>query len=232
MKTPQKTAKVAGALYLMMAPFAIFSVMYVPSLLIEVGDTGATVLNLIEYQRLFRGGIISWLICQVIFIFLVVVLYNLLKVVNKNTALLMLILALVGVPIACINELNRFAALLLLSDADYLTALDINTLHAQAMLFLDLHTSGLYIAQVFWGLWLFPFGCLVFKSGFLPKSLGILLIIGCFGYLADSITFFLFPFFELTVSPITGIGEILFPLWLLFKGINIERWKQHALQSV
>jgi hypothetical protein len=72
----------------------------------------------------------------------------------------------------------------------------------------------------------------VFKSGFLPRSLGILLIIGCFGYLADSITFFLFPAVEMTVSSITGIGEILLPLWLLTKGINVDRWKQHALKFV
>jgi hypothetical protein len=231
MESPQKTAKIAGALYLMMAPFAIFSVIYVPTLLIEAGDATATAHNVVESRMLFRTGIVSWLTCQVIFIFLVAALYNLLKQVNKNIALLMVFLSLIGVPIACLNELNRFAALLLLSDADYLSVLDLNTIHAQVQLLLNLHTYGLNIAQIFWGLWLFPFGFLVFKSGFLPRTLGILLIIGCFGYLADSITFFLFPSFEMTVSPVTGIGEILLPLWLLIKGIDLERWDLHAPRS-
>ena len=160
MKAPQTTARVAGALYLMMAPFAIFSVMYVPSLLGETGNAGTTAHNIMASEGLVRGGSVSWLICQALFIFLLVALYDLLKPVNKNTALLMLLFALVGVPIACLNELNRFAALSLLSGDNYLTTLDVNSLHAQVMLFLDLHTSGLHIAQIFLGplaisLWLF-----------------------------------------------------------------------------
>lgn len=224
MNSINKTTKLAGLLYLMMTPFAIFSIMYVPSILFVPGDATTTSDNIMTSSTLFRGGIASWLICQTIFIFLVLALYKLLKPVNKNRALVMVVLALIAVPIAFINELNHMAALILLSGADYLTALELQQLHAQVMLFLDLHSHGIYIAQIFWGLWLFPFGYLVFTSVFLPKFLGVLLIIGGIGYLIDVITFFLLPNFDVTISPITGIGELLFPLWLLIKGVNPEQW--------
>jgi hypothetical protein len=143
----------------------------------------------------------------------------------------MVIFLLVAIPIAFINELTQFAALLLLSGADYLTAFEADQLHAQVMFFLDLHGYGISIAQIFWGLWLFPLGYLVFKSGFLPRILGILLMIGCFGYLIDSVTFFLFPNFDVTISQFTFIGELLLPLWLLIKGVNVEQWEKRALES-
>ena len=182
-------------------------------------------------ESLFRSGIVSWLISQTVFVFLVLVLYKLLKPVNKNHALLMVIFALVSVPIAFINELNQFAAVLLLSGADYLTVFPADQLQAQVMFFLDLHTAGFSIASIFWGLWLLPFGYLVYKSGFLPRILGILLIIGFLGFLIDFFIFFLFPNLDVTVGDFTGIGEILITLWLLIKGVNVEQWEKRALES-
>ena len=88
--------------------------------------------------------------------------------------------------------------------------------------------SGILVTQVFWGLWLLPLGFLVFRSGFLPKPLGILLVIGGAGYLVDSGTQFLFPGLA-TISQFTFIGELLLPLWLLIKGVNVERWQQVTL---
>jgi hypothetical protein len=110
-----------------------------------------------------------------------------------------------------------------LSGVDYLTLFEPGQLHAQAMFFLDLYKHGINIAQIFWGLGLLPLGYLVFKSGFLPRILGILLIIGGFGYLIDFFIFILFPNFDVTVSQFAFIGELLFPLWLLIKGVNIEQ---------
>ncbi len=228
--SPLILARVAGFLYLISMPFAIFSIMYVPSILIVPGDAATTANNIMASESLFRSGIVSSLIGQMIFILLVLVLYKLLKPVNKSHALLMVILWLVGVPIAMLNELNQFAPLLLLSGADYLTALDSDQLYAHMMFFLDLHDDGIFIAQIFWGLWLFPLGYLVFKSGFLPKILGILLIIACFGYVIDSFTIFLFPNFK-GIALFTFWGELLFPLWLLIKGVNVEQWEKHALES-
>ena len=232
MNSINKTARFAGFLYLMMAPFAIFSIMYVPTILIEPGDAEATANNIMASEGLFRSGIVSWLISQTIFVFLLLVLYKLLKPVNKNHALLMVVLALIAVPIAFINELNQFAVLLLLSGTDNLAAFEVEQLHAQAMFFLDLHAHGIYIAHMFWGLWLFPLAYLVFKSGFIPKILGVLLMIGGFGYLIDFVTFTLFPNFDVTISQFTGIGELLLPLWLLIKGVNVKQWEKCTLKSV
>ena len=142
---------------------------------------------------------------------------------------------LVAIPIAFINELNKFAALLLVSGADYLTVFAPDQLHAQVMFFLDLYTGGVFIAQIFWGLWLFPLGYLVYKSGFLPRILGVLLILGCFGYVLDSLAFMLFPSYQETVAMLAMgpnfISEFALFLWLLIKGVNVEQWEKRTLES-
>jgi hypothetical protein len=130
-----------------------------------------------------------------------------------------------------LTELTHFAALQLLSGADYLTVFTTEQLQALALLFLDLHAYGLLIAGIFWGLWLFPLGYLVFKSGILPRILGVLLIIGCFGYLIDSFGSFLLPGYNLGIGLFTGLAEILFVLWLLIKGVNVEQWRKRAAES-
>ncbi len=182
-------ARVAGLLYLMMVPLGFFG-MYSHSTLIVPGDAVTTVNNIMASAWLFRLSIMSALVVQIVNILLVLVLYKLLKSVSKNAAVLMVIFFLVSVPITMLNELNQFAALLLLSGAEYLAEFKTDQLHAQVMIFFDLHEHGINIAQIFWGLWLFPMGYLVFKSGFLPGILGILLIIGGLGYLTDSVRFF------------------------------------------
>lgn len=225
-----RTARVAGFLYLTLLPLGIFGILY-PSTLIVPGDAAATASNIMASQSLFRLSIVSALIVQIINMLVVLVLYELLKPVNKRVALLMVILLLVAVPIAMLNEINHFAALLLSSGAGYLTVFTADQLQALVPLFLDLHEHGINIASIFWGLWLFPMGYLVFKSGFLPKILGVLLMIGCFGYLIDSATFFLLPNFEVTMAQFTFIGEVLLPLWLLIKGVNVERWEKCAVEQ-
>jgi hypothetical protein len=228
-KEIKKTARIAGFLYLIMVPFALFGIMWVSSLIVP-GDAATTANNIMAVESLFRLSIVSSLIVQVGHIWLVLVLYKLLKAVNKNHALLMVIFMLVGVPITMLSDLNKFAALLLLSGADYLTIFTADQLQALVMFFLDLQNHGINIAGIFWGLWLFPMGYLVFKSGYIPKILGILLMIGCFGYLIDFVTFFFSPSFG-PISGVTGMGEILFPLWLLIKGVNVEQWEKRALES-
>ena len=226
---PNKTARIAGFLYLTMVPLGFFG-MYGHSNLIVPDDAATTVNNIIASESLFRLSIMSALIVQIVNILLVLVLYKLLKPVNRNYAVLMVVFILVAVPITMLNELNQIAALLLLSGADYLTVFEAELLQAQVMLFLDLHEHGIKIAGLFWALWLFPMGYLVFKSGFLPRILGVLLIIGCLGYLIDSVTFFFFTNFEPIVL-YTFWGELLFPLWLLIKGVNVEQWEKRALES-
>ncbi|MFC2045910.1 DUF4386 domain-containing protein [Chloroflexota bacterium] len=237
MNSPNKTARIAGLLYLIMVPFAVFGSFYVNSLIVP-GEAAITANNFMASESLIRLSIVSALFVQIGHILLVLVLYKLLKPVNKNIAALMVIFLLVGVPIAMLNQLNQIAALILVSGADYLPVFEAGQLHAQVMLFLDLYDYGAQIAVIFWGLWLFPFGYLVFKSGYIPRILGVLLIIGGFGYLIDFFTSFLLPNYAnyeailLVVIPLLTIpGELLLPLWLLIKGVNVEQWEKRALES-
>jgi len=227
---PNKTARIAGLLYLSMVPLGFFGYSYIPTFLIISGDAASTVNNIIIHEWLFRLSIVCALTVQVVNILLVLVLYKLLNVVNKNYALLMVVFLLVGTPIAMFNQVNLFSVLHILNSANFLSATKVGQLHNQVMLSLDVFRYGAQIAAIFFGLWLLPMAYLVFKSSFLPKLLGVLLIIGGVGYLIDSFTIFLFPDFKGIVL-FTFWGEILFPLWLLIKGVNIEQWEKCSLES-
>ena len=220
------TARLAGGLYLALAAFSFFGIIFVPSVLVVPGDPAVTSGNILASEWLFRTGIVSHLIGQVILILLGLVLYRVLKPVNANHAGLMVVLVLVQVPILFLNELNSLAILRVLhraGDGAFTPA----QLHAAVMLFIDLREKGILVAQVFMGLWLLPLGCLVFKSGFLPKLLGILVLIAGAGYLIDWSTQLLFQGIP-TVSQFTFIGELLLALWLLIRGVDVARWQEVA----
>lgn len=215
----------------MLFPLGIFGIIYVPSSLIVLGDAATTASNIMANELLYRLSIVTALTLQIVNIFLALALYKLLNPVDKNNAVLMIILVLVAAPIAMLNELNHVAVLLVLSGSDFLTTFSMDQVQASVPLFLNLHEHGVFIAQIFWGLWLFPMGYLIFKSNFLPLALGILMIIGGFGYLVDSFVYFIFPDFDVTFSEFTFLGELLLPLWLMFKGVNHEQWEKYALKS-
>ena len=215
----------------MLFPLGIFGIIYVPSSLIVLGDAATTASNIMANELLYRLSIVTALTLQIVYIFLALALYKLLNPVDKNNAVLMVILVLVAAPIAMLNELNHVAVLLVLSGSDFLTTFSLDQVRASVPLFLNLHEHGVFIAQIFWGLWLFPMGYLIFKSNFLPLALGILMIIGGFGYLVDSFVYFIFPDFDVTFSEFTFLGELLLPLWLMFKGVNHEQWENYALKS-
>jgi len=137
----------------------------------------------------------------------------------------MVALVVASVPVAFVNMLNQLAALHVLTGADYLAVFSRDQLNALMMLFLDLHGQGLLIVEIFWGLWLVPLGLLVMKSRFMPRFLGVLLIIGAVGYCVDFLTRLLFPSFTAIVAPIAGaskFGELAMILWLLIKGLRVE----------
>ena len=225
-----KTARAVGLLYLTLVPLGFFGI-FTSSSLIVPGDAAATAGKILASESLFRLGIVSALLVQIVNIFVVLGLYTLLKPVNKNMALWMVIFILLGVPIAMLNELNQFAVLFLLHGTGTLSGFTAGQLQSLVSMMLNLHQLGISIAGIFWGLWLFPMGYLVFRSGFLPKILGILLIIGCFGYLVDSFSAFLFPNSGVNVALFTFWGEVLFPLWLLIKGVSVEQWEKRARVS-
>ncbi len=224
--SPLMIARIAGFLYLMVVPLGIFGSMYVPSRLIVPGDAATTANNIMASESLFRLGIVRNLLAPLVMLSVVLVLYQLFKPVNKNMARLMVIFVLLGVSISMLNQLTKFAALQLLSGADYLKVFTTEQLQALALLSLRLPGN---IATIFWGLWLFPLGYLVFKSGFLPRILGVLLMMSCFGYLIG--TFAIFLGYRMNIGLFAALGEILFLLWLLIKGVNAERWEKRALES-
>jgi len=226
MNSTKKTARMAGFLYL--AHFVTFFLADngVHSTGVGSVDVAATAQNIMASEWLFRIGFVNFLLTAVFFLLSAWALYVLLKPVNKDLALLFVLLNLGGVAIWCISQLSEFAALLLLSRADYLKVFQADQLQALAMLSLTLFQSGYMIAQILLNLWLFPLGYLVFKSGFLPRILGILLIIDGFAMLTWFFQFFFFPGYEVisTLGLAVGfIAEGSLCLWLLIKGVKDQK---------
>jgi len=216
----------AGLLYLIYIIITIPADALARSPLIVFGDAATTAQNIMASEWQFRIGIIGDLVSAVFFLLAAWALYVLLKPVNKDMALLFLLLNLGGVAVYSINLLNQFAAVLLLSGADYLKVFQADQLQSLAMLFLDLHHNGYWIAQIFFGAWLFPLGYLVYKSGFLPKILGIVMMIHFVGWTMTSLLFFLFPGFTTIIfvtGPLGFISEFGITLWLLIKGVKEQK---------
>jgi len=233
MNSLKKTARVAGVLYLiifLVAGFAFFPV----SSLIVPGDATATANNIIASESLFRFGIVGWSVVLLTEVVLSVILYVLLKPVGKTLALIMMFSRLAMATIQGMNLLNHSFALLLLSGADYLTVFDPDQLHALVMLFLNAYHYGDLIWQLFFALHLFVLGYLVYKSGYIPRILGILVVVASLLYLAQSFGNFLFPKYEEILAQVvllTMIPELLFPLWLLIKGVKNQPRDDHAPAS-
>lgn len=217
----QKTARIAGLLYLVVVLTGMFSLAYVPSQLIVWDNPAKTIENIINHDTLYRLGIVSSSICYVFFIFLPLVLYKLLQSTNNNYAKLMVILAVVSVPISFVNMQNKYAVLSLITESGIAK----EQLQSQVMFYLNQYNSGILIVQIFWGLWLFPFGYLVFKSKLIPKLFGILLMAGCVGYLINFIGHTLISgYAESGISTFirlpASIGEIGICFWLLIMGVK------------
>ena len=221
MSFTKNPGRLAGLLYVLASIVGIFGLLYVPSKLIVDGNAVETARNIAASETLFRLGIAAHLIGEALFVFVALALYDLLKEVNHRNALCMLTLILIAIPIAFLNELNAIAALVLVHGADFLSLFDRPQRDALAMLFLNVHGYGFDVAGIFWGLWLFPLGLLVYRSGFFPRILGILLMLNCFTFPVNSFTSLLLPQYEGIVSrwmtPLS-FGELVFMFWLLIMG--------------
>ncbi|MBS1682083.1 MAG: DUF4386 domain-containing protein [Bacteroidetes bacterium] len=226
MNNPKSTARLAGALYLIVVVAGIINLMYVPSKLIVRSDAALTVKNIIESESLFKFGIVAGVLCYTAFLLLPLVLYKLLKDVNNDFAVAMVALAIVSVPFSLVNLLNKMSVLTLIDGKQYLVTLA-DQLQAQVFQYLDFYSTGISLISIFWGLWLFPFGFLVYKSGFLPKVLGALLMAGCFGYLINFFGSFFSEAYQNSVvadyiSLPAAVGEIGTCLWLLIFGVKTK----------
>ena len=221
MSSARNPGRFAGVLYVLISIVGFFAIGYVPGKIILHGDAAATANNIAAHETLFRLGIASELVGQAGFIFVALALYDLFKGVNRRHASLMVVLIVVSIPIAFLNELNSFAALVLVRGADFLSVFDKPQRETLAMLFLNLHGRGFVICEMFWGLWLFPLALLIYKSRFLPRFLGVWLALAGFAWVILSLTGTLLPEYQDTVNSYLQpaiIGEVVFMLWLLIKG--------------
>jgi hypothetical protein len=226
----KRDARVAGLLYLLMAVAGVVSFSILPTANLVGGDSAAIIEKIASSQLLYRIGVLTDLAAQILSVFAVMALYQLLNGVNKRQAVLLVALSLVSTSMSFVNMLLGIGPLVLLSGADYLTAFDKRQLDALAMGFLSLRGYGLGAQMALFGLVLLPFGFLVFRSGFIPRILGVLLIVGCFPYLAVSVASVLFPAYARMVSRslVLAVGEILIILWLLLIGVQTRLVEDRA----
>ncbi len=214
-------ARLAGIIYLILIASGVLNYMVIPKQYLVWDDPIATVENIRQAELLFRWGIMAGIITFLSYLVLPLALYRLLKHIDKMQAQLMVIFAVVSVPISLTNLLHKFDILTLLGGSSYLAGLDPSELQFQVMFHLDAFYNGVSLVQIFWGLWLFPFGWLVYRSGFLPRLLGILLMAGCFSHIIAFVGPFFFENYNsgllatLVGLPAT-IGEFGICLWLLF----------------
>lgn len=228
MDSKKTIARIAGVCYLLVVLTGIFNLAYVPSKLIVWDNPSETIERIRASELLFRMGIFSGILCYTAFLLLPFILYKLLRDINHTFAIGMVILAAASVPLSLINLSNKFAVLQLINDVP---VFDVKQLQTEVMFYLNQYNRGIQLVSIFWGLWLFPFGYLVFKSRFLPKVLGVLLMAGCFGYLINFTgNFFIKDYPEWGVSGYialpASIAEIGTCLYLLIMG---TKHKQDAV---
>jgi hypothetical protein len=226
--SPQVAARIGGVLYLIIIGAGIFIEAAVRDKLIVSGDAAATAGNIMASQLVWRVSVAGELTAQVCAVALALVFYVLLRPVSRNLALLALFFNLVSIAIEVANSLNLFAALFLLGSAEYLKAFDSSQLHALSYLSLKAQGYGFGISLVFFGCECLVLGYLIFRSGYLPKILGVLMQIAGVCYLINSFALFLSPAFENLIFPAVlvppFVGESSLCLWLIVKGVNVAKW--------
>ncbi len=224
---PQFYARIAGLLYLVIIVTGLFAEVFVRSKLIVYGDAAVTANNIIHSDLLWRIGISADLIMQICDLPVMIILYYLLRPVNKKLALLNLSFNLIQTAVLAANKLNLLAALFFLGDSDYLKSFNPDQLHALSYLSIKLHNYGLGVGLIFFGFVCLIEGYLIYKSHYLPKILGVLMSIAGLCYLTNSFLSILAPQFSnfALLFPCI-IAELGLTLWLIFKGVNLTKWRE------
>jgi hypothetical protein len=233
MNSLRKQSRIAAALYFLNGLPAPFALLYVPSVLIVRGNAAATANNVRNAEGLLRLGMAVELFSATVAIFAILAFYQLLKAVSRKHALAFMILFLLATPISYLNVLNDLAALTLARGPAFLSSVfDKAQLDALVLFFFRLHNQGLILAQIFWGLWLFPFGVAVMRSGFIPRFVGIATMLAGGGYVISSSVFLFLPpsaqgFADLAL--ILGAGELAL-FWMLIWGAK-DQVDRHAASA-
>lgn len=224
---PKTYARLGGALYLVNIIGGIFAIGYVASAMVVAGNAAGTVNNIVAHEQLYRAGIAVHILILLTNIPLAVIFYHLFKKVNLKATLLVVFFTLVGTTIEAANLFNQFAPLVLLHGSGNLSA---EHMQALSYSFLRLQTIGFNLALVFFGCYGWSIGYLIYKSTFLPRTIGVFMAIGGSCYLVNSFADFMNPHFAAGLSPFiqipSGLAELTFCLWLLIKGVNEAEWDE------
>lgn len=227
--SPQIYSRIGGVLYLIIIVIGFCSQFFVRDRVVVSGNVAATANNINASESLWRISIAGELILLVCAVALTLILFILLRPVNKNLALLAMLLNMVEHPIEAVSKIFLFASLFLSGNADYLKAFEPQQLHALANISLKLHDYGFGIDLIFFGFACLIYGYLLFRSNYFPRTLGVLMAIAGLSYLTNSFTLILAPAYAGTIFLVllfALIGELSFCLWLLVKGVNVEKWNQ------
>ncbi len=219
------TARITGIWYLLMGITTGFSLGYVDHRIYLPDDPVATMSNILHLDWLIRLGVMSSILGMIFFLLLANNLYKMFASVDKNLTISMVSLIYASIPITCTILTLQLAAIQLSNSVGKLSGFSAPQVQSLAMLIMNTYQNGIYIAGVFWGLWMLPFGILVIKSNFIPKVFGVLLFVGGLGYLANSFVNLLIPNFKSITSigpSIGGVAEIVFIIWLFIKGISMN----------
>ncbi|MBI5301521.1 MAG: DUF4386 domain-containing protein [Chloroflexi bacterium] len=232
--SPQVYARIAGILYLLIIVVGALDQIFIRGRLIVSGDAMSTAKNIIAAESLWRIGIAGDIILHVFDIPIMLVMYILLKPVNKNLALLAVLFNLIQTAVLVVNKLNLLMPLFLLGNADYLKAIEPSQLYALSYLFVRVHDFGFGIGLIFFGFACLIYGYLLFSSGYFPRAVGVLIVIAGLSYLTNSFTLILAPKYSGAILPVLAlalIGELSLSLWLIVRGVNLPKWEKRALES-
>jgi hypothetical protein len=230
----KRDARIAGWLYLLFVAPGPFCLMYVPNKIMVPGDAAATAANLLAHEMLLRTSVVLWLIAMAVWIVLGFALYRLFNGVSKALASLLVIFVAISAGIGFLNELNNLAAILVLRGNEFAGTLTQPQREAVAMLFLRLHGQGHAVNEMFWGLWLLPFGLLIVRAHFIPRLLGIWLLLDGFAWIGLSIVALLAPSYNdvaFKAAQPAVFAELAVMLWLITIGVRAPATKRHAMPA-
>jgi hypothetical protein len=226
MMSRKQMARLAGALYIAMSLPGALALTYFPSVFAVPGNAAATASRIAAAPGLYRLGVLADLICAVFAIPLAMVLYDLFKDVHRGYARLLVGFVFGMVAIGLVNTVLMGGPLVTTSGAAYLAAFDKHQLDAITLGFWGLRTQGLHVATMYWGLWLLPLGVLTYRSGFLPRLLGVFVLMAGCSYVIDSLAYFLLPDYATIIANVSmipqGLGEAGFAFYTLIKGARTE----------
>ena len=227
----KRDARIAGWLYFLFAVPGPFCLMYVPDKIMVAGDAAATAANVVAHELLLRASVLIWLLDMAVWILLAMALYRLFRGVSKWLATLLVVFVSISVGIGCLNEMNNLAAILVMGGKEFTGVSTPPQREAAAMLFLRLHGQGTAINEMFWGLWLLPFGLLIVRSHFMPKLLGYWLLLDGFAWMVLCTIGLLAPSYNdiaLRCAQPAGFAELAVMLWLIVIGVRPPSRQQPA----